>query len=286
MNRFFFRVLNRLNLLPFLNLTGLVTLNRKTFKVPVKGGIGYNNMWMSEVWMIELLKIVTPISKGVFVDVGVNVGQTLLKVKSVLTEIEYVGFEPNSTCVQYVNDLVTINKFENTTIVPVGISTKTALCKLFFYGNSTVDSSASIVENFRPGEQIKGTEFIPVFNMAVIKQSLTLNKVGIIKIDVEGCELEVLTELEDNIVADQPIILIEILPVYKANNIERLQRQKKIEKLFVKWGYSILRIVKENEELKNTIEINEIGIHGDIDNCEYAIIPNAIKDRFVHSFAI
>lgn len=243
-------------------------------------------MWMSEVWMIELLKIVTPISKGVFVDVGVNVGQTLLKVKSVLTEIEYVGFEPNSTCVQYVNDLVTINKFENTTIVPVGISTKTALCKLFFYGNSTVDSSASIVENFRPGEQIKGTEFIPVFNMAVIKQSLTLNKVGIIKIDVEGCELEVLTELEDNIVADQPIILIEILPVYKANNIERLQRQKKIEKLFVKWGYSILRIVKENEELKNTIEINEIGIHGDIDNCEYAIIPNAIKDRFVHSFAI
>ena len=46
------------------------------------------------------------IYKG-FIDVGVNVGQTLLKLKSISSEINYLGFEPNPNCVNYLKNLIT-----------------------------------------------------------------------------------------------------------------------------------------------------------------------------------
>ena len=49
--------------------------------------------------MIDILKIVLPIENKKFIDVGVNIGQTLLKLKSVSSEIDYIGFEPNPICV-------------------------------------------------------------------------------------------------------------------------------------------------------------------------------------------
>jgi hypothetical protein len=56
---------------------------------------------MSELWMIDLLKIVLPIGNKSFVDVGINVAQTLLKLKSVSPEINYIGFEPNPVYTNY-----------------------------------------------------------------------------------------------------------------------------------------------------------------------------------------
>ena len=43
---------------------------------------------------------------GAYLDIGVNIGQTLMKLKSVNPKIEYIGFEPNATCVHYVNKLI------------------------------------------------------------------------------------------------------------------------------------------------------------------------------------
>ncbi len=88
------RILNKLSLLDKFNLQGTITLNNKNFVIPVLGKLGFSNMFMSEPWMIDVLKIVIPLSKGSFIDVGVNIGQTLLKLRSVSDEIEYTGFEP------------------------------------------------------------------------------------------------------------------------------------------------------------------------------------------------
>ena len=283
MSKFLLRVLNKLNLLHRFNLTGKIILNGKIFRIPIMGRTGFLNMWMTEPWMIELLKIVLPVSEGIFIDVGVNSGQTLLKVKSVSADIEYIGFEPNPTCIYYVNDLSRINEFKNVTLIPAGISTESQVAKLFFFDKSEMDSSASIVKDFRPDQKIEKTEFIPVFNMATVKQSLDIGKIGVIKIDVEGGELEVLSSMKNEIVLNQPVILIEILPAYREDNFIRIQRQNEIQQLFKDWGYSVFRVIKENEQLLQIEAIVEIGIHGDLNRCEYIAVPGHVKESFLES---
>ena len=277
------RILNKLNVLQKFNLVSTIILNKKPFRIPVLAKMGFLNLWMSEQWMIELLKIVTPVSSGTFVDVGVNTGQTLLKLKSVSDKIKYVGFEPNPTCIYYVNELIRLNDLRDTELLPVGISAETKVGKLFFYDKSISDSSASVIEDFRPGEKIERSEYVPLYDMSIIQQTLGLDSAGIIKIDVEGGELEVLMSFESLIVTSKPIILMEILPVYKAENNRRLQRQNKIEQLFGSWGYSIYRVNKQNEQLISVDEIKEFGIHGNLNNCEYVAVPDIKLDEFRQS---
>jgi FkbM family methyltransferase len=283
MNKFFLRGLNKFNLLSKFNLTGKIILNKTVFRIPILGRTGFLNMWMTEPWMIDVLKIVLPVSQGVFIDVGVNSGQTLLKLKSVSNDIEYVGFEPNPTCIHYVNELIRINEFKNVTLIPAGISTDSQVAKLFFFDNSEMDSSASIIKDFRPDHKVEKIEFIPVFNMTTVKQSVDMGKIGVIKIDVEGGELEVLSSMKNEIVLNRPVILIEILPAYKEDNFVRIQRQNEIQQLFKDWGYSIFRVIKENEQLLQIEAIVEIGIHGDMNRCEYVAVPENLKEGFLES---
>jgi FkbM family methyltransferase len=281
MNKFILRGLNKLNLLHRFNLTGNIILNGRSFKIPVLGRMGFLNMWMTEPWMIDLLKIVLPISKGIFIDVGVNSGQTLLKLKSVSNDLEYVGFEPNPTCIHYVNELIKINQFKNITLIPAGISIKSQIGKLFFFDKSEMDSSASIIKDFRPGQKIEKIEFIPVFDMPTVKQSLDNGKIGVIKIDVEGGELDVLSTMKEDIILNQPIILIEILPAYKEDNRIRIQRQNDIQQLFKECNYTFFRVIKKNEQLVKIEEIIEIGIYSDLNSCEYVVVPGTLKEEFL-----
>jgi FkbM family methyltransferase len=284
MTRFFIRALNKLNLLDNFKLSTKVTLNNKGFKIPLIGKVGLANLFMSEPWMIDLLKAIVPLSKGTFVDVGVNVGQTLLKLKSVSPDTGYIGFEPNPNCVYYVNSLIQLNQFDKIELVPVGISTKTELGKLHFYSNTETDSAASIVEDFRPDERVARSEYIPVFSFEEIARKVSLGDISIVKIDVEGGELEVLQSLEAHIMAKNPFILIEILPVYTKENVRRLERQNKIEELIRKWDYSINRVKKQNDILVGIAEIQEIGIHKNLNDCEYVLVPRPRQELFAGSF--
>ena len=83
MRLLFIRALNKLSLLKFFNLTGEVTLNGKRFKIPILQKTGFSNLFVTETWMIKILEVVLPIDNKKFVDVGVNIGQTLLKLRSV-----------------------------------------------------------------------------------------------------------------------------------------------------------------------------------------------------------
>ncbi len=160
MNNFLIRVLRKVNAFKFFNFSIAIQTGDKKFNIPVNDNIGYSNLNTSEPWMINVLKVVLPMGEKRFVDVGINTGQTLLKLKSVSSKIEYIGFEPNPFCVNYVYKLIECNSFENTTIIPVGISDKTEVGVLNFIGDSKADSAASMIADFRKDHIIKRKEFI------------------------------------------------------------------------------------------------------------------------------
>jgi hypothetical protein len=99
MDKLTIQILRKLRILKYLNINGNISLNGKLFKIPILEEIGFSNLFISEPWMIDLLKIILPIEKERFIDVGVNIGQTLLKLRSISDNIDYIGFEPNPVCI-------------------------------------------------------------------------------------------------------------------------------------------------------------------------------------------
>ena len=60
------------------------------------GGIGYGNLFPKEPWMGRTIQALLALKGGAFVDVGVNIGRTLLKFIEYGDGRLYYGFEPRN----------------------------------------------------------------------------------------------------------------------------------------------------------------------------------------------
>lgn len=264
--------LYRLGILQKLNFTLSAIIFGKKYVIPIRGGLGVHNLRQDEPWMDVVLQKTTFISEGQFWDIGVNIGQTLLKLKAIDDEREYIGFEPNPQCVGYTTELIRVNALRRAALYPVGLSNKTGVVELNFYSEDSADSSASIIKDFRP-QKIYRIEWVPCFKPEEII-GIDQKKIGIVKIDVEGAELEVLLGLETIIKKERPFIIIEVLPIYTPVNVGRLIRQEEIEQLMQGEGYKILRIMKKASNQFNSFQLLEkIGIHADINLSDYLFCP-------------
>lgn len=274
MFRIIIRILRKTQLIKYFYFRPKISINGKQITIPVIHGMGVNQyLDPSEPWMVEILRKLLSQKQGhVFVDIGANLGQTLMKVKSTNSTVKYVGFEPNPACVYYLQMLIHENDFENTEIFPVGIGAKNGILRLNFFNDSATDSSASILENYREGSVIVKKLNVPVleFDQAGIQDS----KISFVKIDVEGAELEVLRGLMFKIKQDRPIILIEVLPVYSRDNELRWTRQKEIENVIEEADYAIFRIIKNNEVFSKLEPLDDFGIHSDLNKCDYILSPS------------
>jgi FkbM family methyltransferase len=185
--------------------------------------------------------------------------------------MDYIGFEPNPTCIHYLAELVSKNDLQKVIVYPVGLNEITSVVKLNFFSQSQSDSSASIIPNFRARESITQHILVPVFNLLDLKTEF--DPISIIKIDVEGAELEVILSLLTKIKEDRPLILIEILPCYESTNIFRISRQNQIESIFKSNSYLLFRIIKEDNKFQFLEQIDQIGVHGDVDKSDYILVP-------------
>ena len=254
------------------NYTRKIRINDVEMRIPSIHGI---TCYATEPWMTGLIAKVLQEQHEAFLDVGVNVGQTLVKLKALDPHREYVGFEPNPVCVSYVQELIKANAFENCTLFPVGLFTEDCILCLDFFSDDVTDGSASIIDKFRPDNRIYSQIFIPVFRFDSLYKFLGSKRFGIVKIDVEGAELEVVKSLLELIRRDRPIILIEVLPVYSDENAFRKNRQDELERIFADTDFAILRVEKTRSNTYSGLRhIEKIGIHSDLTQCDYVIVPN------------
>lgn len=253
------------------------------FKIPRK----YNNAVLyvpfinglkvgisGEPWMLEILKRLLKKREGVFVDVGVNLGQTLIKVKSADPLRRYIGFEPNPVCITYTNRLIEVNSFEKCTIIPSGLFTETKILRLNLYQENEDDSSASMIEELRPVDEIKQSIYVPVSEFDPVAELLGIDTIALIKVDVEGAELEVFQTLQRAILSSRPLILVEILPINDGKDGVKSSRQKQIKALFEKLQYKIYRISKTDDSRYCGLEkVNLTGVNQNPHLRDYLFIP-------------
>ena len=231
--------------------------------------------------MLTILKHITQQGQGTgcFVDVGANVGQTLIKLRAVHASYPYLGFEPNPTCNHYLNALMRVNDLGNASVIPAGIGSETAILELSLFGEDDADSRASMIPKFRGDADIARKLNIPVVDFTVVEERV--ERIAILKIDVEGAELEVVNSLKNRLRKDRPLVLIEVLPAYNNENTFRLDRQGQIEAILGEIDFAILRVRKNDDAFAGLERISEFGVHGDLNACDYILSPNERADELM-----
>lgn len=228
------------------NFTGSVTRNDMRFKIPVINNIGLSNFaGDDDGWFLTLVKSMNLPKGSSFIDVGVNVGQSLIAFRS-CRDNPYYGFEPSPHCAFYINKLVKANKLRNVHVLPVGLSSDTGILK--FYCKAAADSSATMVGELRPGHYSEeDISYVPVFPFDELDLG-GISDISFIKIDVEGAELEVLTGLKQTLQKYNPVITCEVLDCHNAKtNLHAFQeRASKLVELVKSLNYTIYRIRSEN----------------------------------------
>jgi FkbM family methyltransferase len=149
---------------------------------------------------------------GVLIDVGANIGQTLLDYLASSSGVGYVGFEPNPCCADGVTAFIRNNALEDAALVPVGLSDHDHVARLYMRrGTTGADTGATLRQDLRP---TRATEeiFVPCFRFDGIAAELLEGRpVSIIKVDVEGAELQTLRGMRDYLVASRVPVICEVL---------------------------------------------------------------------------
>jgi FkbM family methyltransferase len=283
MNKFKYyivRVLEKTGIITLINFRLIVKLNNHRFSIPFIGSkMGTENVLLAEAWFTDIFQQLKKVisQEECFVDVGMNVGQTLLKVRSVDSTIRYIGFEPNVVCVQYLYKLIRINNIEDIRIFPVGLGSNSEILTL--YADNEFASGASMIKFFRQNQKIKFEYNTPVFNGDVILKN---EPVGIIKIDVEGFELNVLKGIVDTIKTNRPFIICEILPNYNNEESDRFKRQLELERLLLSLDYVISRIHESKSKVERLVAIG--SFNSMMWSGKTGLEKSQIKPEITHSY--
>lgn len=250
-------------------------LNGRKVIIPVRSGIKVGIS--GEKWMSDLLKILLNEFEGTFLDIGANLGQTLVKVKTIDPDRAYVGFDPNPSCINYLQHLRAVNKWKNVALVPTGIYAVDSLLTLF--GRTDTDGSSTVINEFKAGsaDDNQITKLVPLLSFSTINNTLKLKTVSAIKIDVEGAEIEVMEGMMSFIKNIRPLIILE---VWQNNgDPEKIKRSTQLKGYLEEINYGSFSWVTP-EGSANLANFNRMEL-GDSSIDNFLLVPHEQQEAVV-----
>jgi FkbM family methyltransferase len=264
-----------------------VVLEGRRFSIPIIAGRGGENLEPGEPELAEMLRFLLQHRQGSVVDVGANMGQSLLKVMAHDPSRLYVGFEASVFCCLYVDELIKLNQFANATLVPVGLSNEAKVLDLHF--SSPTDTQATTVDKFWTGGNVRSQRRRIVVMRGDDVLPLFAGPIGIVKVDVEGAEFDVLSGLQGSIAEHRPWIICEILPftpdavddmpATMAAVDNRRRRHGLLLELLDRWGYRTFRIAAGCR--LTPMRHFDMPVY-DATHCNYCLLPGEALSSFSH----
>ena len=230
--------------------------------------------------ILKMFSTVSPASQ--FVDVGVNIGQTMLEVARLLPKIEYFGFEPNIEALCCAKEIANTCKI-NAHFYPWACSSESAPREL--YAESFYDSSATLNPSIRPNTYESVTpQAIAAYPLDQILVD-RLEDRFIMKIDVEGGENEVLKGSLKLLMQKRPLMLCEVLNAHRESETALTNYCKlELEQILNDMRYKIYRVqlsAQDREEFRGLKHITSfqkslLWKHSQ-HQCDYIFIPREIS---------
>lgn len=233
------------------------TRQGQTFWIPVE--VGKTTLWLSGIHgktdaLINLktiknspfqacLSLLNKNRSSLVVDIGANVGQSLLLIKSA-GDYPVFCYEPSPTCSQILQNTVRKNRFRAVSIKNLALGKKAGVLNLF--SSSDSDSNATVVPGFR--KHAKSSLTVKVTTLDREMQKTPNRAPALIKIDVEGGELEVLEGAQKVLSKHRPIICLETL---YPKSVAHQKRQDSVTKILKKARYKLFHF-QEGEALRES----------------------------------
>jgi FkbM family methyltransferase len=123
------------------------------------------------------------------IDIGANIGNYTLSLRQAYPQAFIHAFEPNSYNNSRLQENIGINNFNNIKVNKLGLSNKTDTVKLFFDDKNMGASTLSESQN-------KQEEIIHLNTLDNYCDENTISNIDLIKIDIEGAELNCLKGAE------------------------------------------------------------------------------------------
>lgn len=221
---------NKLKILVILVLTRLQRLTpfrmRRYFDLMVEGTVIETDLKfsirtlhdfsiMSPLWE-KNLKAAFVLKEGmIFLDVGAHAGAyTLRAAKMVSKEGRVIAVEPNKENFEILLRNIGLNELGN--CIPLNVAAYSANEEVVLFDGPDF-AQHSIKEDFG-----LGSYKVKARTLDSVLEEMGIKKLDLVKIDVEGAELEALEGLEKTLIQDNPTIIIEILKKDQRKVIEYL----------------------------------------------------------------
>ena len=253
-------------------------------RIPVIGGTGLGFFDQvrtnAETWKLDLYRFLLDQREGLFIDIGVNLGQTLVQIRTINPNMSYVGFEPNPRCIGYVERLTELNHYRKVELVAAAIGQHGGTMSLHLPEGRSTDSTATLIKDLRPSAR-QTSRSVPVLNGDQIEGVLAGRSAAVIKIDVEGAELEVIQGLRTQLARGRPAVVCEVLFADPDADIDwHQQRNRCLMKLLRKLDYEVYQIRKSDcgrkmlglEPIKEFKR--EFHSPSTADQCDYLFMPS------------
>ena len=238
-------------------------------KIPILKGVGFVNLIPDyERWMSKTLLTLLDDGSWVFIDVGANTGQSLLRVLPYYPKIQYFAIEPNPFCTKYLVRLCQLNKFNNVKVFNKAFSERSGETELQLRFDD--DILATTTASFRKFTRYSNKIKVPMIegDSLLEEENLKGTKM-IIKIDVEGGESKVINGMIKTIKAYRPIIICEILPLRsKDPEVEsfRISSAKEILLRLKEIGYDAINLhskkaIQTTEDISTSLKSSNYLFH-------------------------
>lgn len=233
-----------------------------------------------DAWLHRYFTAALATKPGTFVDVGANRGQTLAMMLAIAPDNPYIGFEPQTDCAFFIDRLIRENALDGCRILPIGLSNRTGPVVLKSR-NDDGGLTASAIEGFRPETYYDASTTIFVAAGDPTLAELETGAISLVKIDVEGGELEVIEGLQQTLARHRPAIFFEVLNNYLVVTDEEIpadialfrdKRNQRLEALLHTLGYRIYNLASNGDMVeierivpRNTSDlddVNYLAVHG------------------------
>ena len=187
------------------------------------------------------------------IDVGTNIGETLLNFANLNPDGRNIGFEPVPYLYEKAKINIDLNKFANIELVNKGLSSAEETLSFHEAGENNSGGTFLMRENNK--DSVRSVEAVRLDDFAKHNR---LEKIALIKIDVEGFEMEVLKGASEVLRNFKPTLFVEIDDTFLA------RQQSSAEAIFdflVSHGYKI-KNAKTSEYVVSGLAIS--GKHLDI----------------------